>query len=194
MCNFQVETRLLSLQDGCPSPHEERAIALVRHRFHVPATPSAAPSSVIRDASTVQLSFNVMAGRFVTETFHCKEYRVWPGYVEADFSRSYESQMAQSPSHVILATAEAHAQKLAYIALAEVLGTPYAATQPEYFKIWWTSCYCNVPKMIRKEDSLRQSLWVLEFQRSGPTSYSLEIYSRVSGSMEILARAGVLLI
>jgi hypothetical protein len=130
----------------------------------------------------------------VTETLHFKEYRAWPGYVEADFDRSYHSDMEKSPSHLIFLTAEAHAQKLAYIALAESFGRPYEAPQTEYFKMWWTCCYCNVPKMIRNEEDLRQVLWVIELVRTGPKAYSLETYSRMAGNMELWGRASVFLI
>jgi hypothetical protein len=140
------------------------------------------------------MCFNVMPGRSVTETMFFKEYRAWPGFVEADFDRTYQSEMANSPSHVVFLTAEAHAQKLAYIALAEILGRPYVATEPEYFKIWWTCCYCNVPKMIRVEENLKQTLWVISFEKTGSKSYSLEAYSRVSEIMELWAQAGVFLI
>jgi len=102
--------------------------------------------------------------------------------------------MEKSPSHHIFLTAEAHAQKLAYIALAEYFGRSYVPADKEYFKIWWTCCYCNVPKMIRSEESLQQVLWVTEFQRTGPKSYSLEAYSRVCEIMEIWACAGVFVI
>src|SRR5262245_18419861 len=101
--------------------------------------------------------------------------------------------MEKSPSHLVFLTAEAHAQKLAYIALAETLGTPHDPTQKEYFKIWWTACYCNVPKMIRDEKNLRQVLWATEFVKSGPKAYAIEIYSCV-GSLELWGRAGVFLI
>ena len=95
---FEDSEQSCSTQLSSLLPHEQRVIALLQHRFPVPGRPSLPPSSVIRDASTVELSFNVMPGRFVTETFHSTEYRAWPGYVEADFYRSYKSQMAKSPA------------------------------------------------------------------------------------------------
>jgi hypothetical protein len=182
------------MTDNSLLPHEIRASALLRGCFPVPARPSAVPSSVIRDGSTVSMQFNVMPERTVTETLRFKEYRVWPNYVEADFDRSYESEMEKSPSHHIFLSAEAHAQKLAYIALAASFGCPYVPTEKEYFKIWWTSCFCNIPKMIRSENNLQQVLWVTEFVKTGPKAYQFEAYSRVCESMEILGRAGVFLI
>jgi hypothetical protein len=166
----------------------------MRGRFPVPTRPTSAPSSVIRDDSIVKMHFNIMPDRRVAETLRFKEYRVWQNYAEADFDRSYESEMENSPSHHVFLTAEAHAQKLAYIALAESLGRPYVPTEKEYFKIWWTCCYCNIPKMIRVEENLQQVLWVTEFVKTGPKAYKLEAYSRVCESMEIWGRAGVFLI
>ena len=173
------------------APHAERAIAFVRGRFPVPSRPLSDPTSVFRDGSVIEMSFNVMPGRGVTETLHCKEYRAWSGYVEADFDRTYKSEMRNSPSHLIFLTAEAHAQKLAYIAIAESFERPYVPSEPEYFKIWWTSAHCNVPEMIRDEQDLMQVLWVTEFVQTGPKAYSLEVYSRICGSMELWGRASV---
>jgi len=142
----------------------------------------------------VKLHFNVLPDRGVTEKLHIKEYRTWPKYIEADFDRSYESEMEKSPSHHVFLTAGAHTQKLAYIALAESFGRPYIPSDREFFKIWWTGCYCNIPKMIRTEENLQQVLWVTEIVKTGPKAYSLEVYSRICEVMELWARAGVFLI
>ena len=139
------------------------------------------------------MSFNVMPNRDVTETLLCKEYRAWPGYVEATFDRLYQSEMEKSPSHLIVVTAQAHAQKLAYIAIAESFGRPYVPTDPEYLKMWWTCSYSTMPKMIREEEDIKQLLWIIELVKTGPKAYAFEAYSRVS-DMELWARAAVFLI
>jgi hypothetical protein len=185
---------LLRLAEKELAPHEERAVAMALGQFPVPPRPTDDPLSVIRDVSFVRLEFNVMPGRTVTETFHFKEYRVWPGYVEAAFDRTYESAMEKSPSHVVFLTAEAHAQKLAYIALAQSFGRPYDAAEKEYFKIWWTCCFCHVPNMIRDESNLTQALWIIECLNTGERSHALEAYSRIGTTMELWARARVFLI
>jgi hypothetical protein len=190
----KVQLNSLQTQAESLPPCEERVIAFVCGRFPVPPRPPFPPSSVIRDGADVKLSFNIMPGRNVTETLHFKEYRVWSRYVEAEFDRSYQSDMEKSPSHLVFLTAEAHAQKLAYIAVAEMFERPYDPSDKEYFKIWWTCCFCNVPKMIRDEENLVQSLWIIELVRTGQKSYSLEAYSRVSGNMDLWAKAGVFLI
>lgn len=156
--------------------------------------PASPPNRVICDSAGVSLAFNVMPNRPVRETLECREYRVWPNYVEADFDRRYMSSMEASPSHLIVMTAQTHGQKLAYLAIAESFGRPYQPDDKEYFKMWWTASYCNVPTMIRIERNLQQSLWITELLKIGPRSYMVEAYSRVCESMEIWARGPLFLI
>lgn len=153
-----------------------------------PATPAGLPDRITRDQSKVDLSFNVMPDRSISETMHVREYRVWQDYAEASFDRSYASAMAASPSHLIFLTGLAHAQKLLYVLMAHRLGLEYSPDVPEFGKFWVTDVRIHIPKMIRQEKNLIERLWIVEAKPTSNTSWSLELCTSFCDSMTFWAR------
>jgi hypothetical protein len=103
-----------------------------------------------------------MPCRTVEETLYLKEYHVWPRYAEATFDRRYESQMQNSPSHLIFLTVLAHTQKLLYVCLCEELGFEYSPSSVERFKIWPTAVHITMPALVRQSEGLIQRLWITD--------------------------------
>ena len=159
-----------------------------------PPVPSAPPSEVIRENAIVNCRFNVMPGLDVAETLKVREYRIWDGYVEATFERTYESAMTHSPSHLIFLTALVHSQKVAYLAMCRHFGRTYTSGEDEFCKFWWTDVHVEIPKLIRRETDLVQRLWLTDCRRTGDASYSLDMVSTCCDSLTIRASAPMFLI
>ena len=153
------------------------------------AVPALPPDRVIHDDSRVDLSFNVMPDRNVSETLHVREYRVWPSYAEASFDRTYASAMAASPSHLIFLTGLAHTQKLVYILMAHRLGLEYTPGGPELGKFWVTDVRIHIPRMIRQDENLIQRLWIVDATPTSKTAWSVEICTSFCDSMTFWARS-----
>src|SRR4051812_49354203 len=83
------------------------------------------PERVIQDNSEVELTFNVMPNRPVTEKLKIREYRLWDRYAEATLDREYFSSMEKSPNHLVFLTACAHFQKICYVYLTHEFGFEY---------------------------------------------------------------------
>jgi hypothetical protein len=124
--------------------------------------PSGPPAHIYRENTTNSIIFNVMPCRIVEETLYLKEYRVWPRYAEATFDRRYESQMRNSPNHLIFLTLLAHTQKLLYVCLSEELGFEYSQTSAERFKIWPTVVRISMPALVRQSEGIVQRLWITD--------------------------------
>jgi hypothetical protein len=141
--------------------------------------PGGEPACVIRDGSTVALRFNVMPDLFVEETFFLREYRIWPGYIEADFDRSYASEMKHSPSHVVFLTALAHCQKLAYVYLCHELSLPYDPGAEEKLKVWPTKVSVSMPQMVTPETGLVHQGWILDLRRPRAGQHKAVVRSKI---------------
>lgn len=132
-----------------------------------------------------RMSFNVMPGRPVTETLHIREYRVGEDYIEARFDRTYESEMRNSPSHLIFLSALAHLQKMIYVYGCHRLGLGYDPHGPEVLKIWPTVVRVEMSKMIRDETDLVHRAEFDAFDRVGANRYHLHVRSNVNDILQI---------
>jgi len=159
-----------------------------------PAIPTGPPSEVIRENAIIKCQFNVMPGLDVSETLIVHEYRIWDGYVEATFDRTYESAMKKSPSHLIFLTALVHAQKAAYLAACRHFGRTYASGEAEFCKFWWTDVQVEIPKLIRREEDLVQKLWLTNCRPTGEASYQMNLLTTFCDSLTIRGSAPMFLV
>lgn len=171
-----------------------RAMAFVKGTFSPPPKPVGQANYTFSDESCVNCSFNVMPDRPVEETLVVREYRVWDGYIEAVFDRTYKSAMLRSPSHLTFLSALIHGQKLGYLLILNHCGLRYERNDPEFCKMWWTQAYSNIPKLIRQEKEIIQRFWMLDLTPTGNSTYRIEVYSDVCNSLEMWAKAPAFII
>ena len=126
-----------------------------------------------------------MPDRPVQETLHIQRYSIAPGYIEAQFDRTYESAMLNSPSHLIFLTALVHTQKLLYVYACHVLGLEYDPHGPEVLKIWPTEVSITMPRMLRDERDLVHRVHIDGFESAGPKRYMLTMRSSVNRAVNI---------
>lgn len=139
---------------------------------------------VLRNCAPVSMEFNVLPGAKVRETFRISEYRVGSRYVEASFDREYHSDMALSPSHLVITTMQVHTQRMAYLAICHELGLPVVLDGPEVAKIWVTKFSVVLPTLVRSERMLVQRLELLRMvPRAEPGSYEIEVETAVEDTV-----------
>jgi len=142
-----------------------------------------APLSRILEASTIQLSFNIMPDRPVTETLALKEYRIGENYIEAVFDRTYASTMLSSPDHLIFLTALAHCQRLGYVYLCHYFGLPYEPQNQEILKIWPVSVKVEMARMVRKRRDVVQKTWITSITQESDRQYMTSMRSTIENLM-----------
>jgi hypothetical protein len=152
------------------------------------------PQRVISDASTVRCAFNVMPNREVEETFFVREYRLWHRYMEADFDRTYLSQMAHSPSHIIFLTALTHVQKMLYVYLCHELSIPYEPDGPERMKLWPSKVNVRMPKLVTTEQGIVHRLHITSLRRYGDTKLKVVVRSKIDNVISIDGEVPVFLV
>jgi len=146
---------------------------------------------LIVDHSKQALNFNVMPGRNVSETLAPRCYFAGQDIARAVFDRSYETDMEESPSHLIFMSALVQWQKLIYLMVCHRLGVPYEADGPEAFKIWPTEVRCRMPTMVRDETNLIQDTFASRFDEIGDGVWSVEGFSVAHSRIGLIGKAMV---
>jgi len=152
------------------------------------------PEKVIRDNSTVELSFNVMPDRPVREKLTIKEYRLWHRYAEAVLDREYFSSMEKSPDHLIFLTGCAHSQKLLYVYLNHELGFDYVPHEKERVKYWPTHVDVKMPRMVRQNRDVVQKLSVTRIEWVDGKVAEIDFVSTFNDLVTIEAKGKIYLI
>lgn len=114
---------------------------------------------VITEDSINNLSFNVMPEKVVREKLFIKEYRCTKDYIEVEFSREYNTDMLNSPSHLVFLSPLIQCQKLVYVYFCYYKNIEYSPDD-ERFKIWPTNFNIRLPELVTEEGNLVQRLWV----------------------------------
>jgi len=148
----------------------------------------------IPETSTIQVSFNIMPDRPVSETLVLKEYRLGESYIEAVFDREYASTMLNSPDHLIFLTALAHCQRLGYVYLCHYFERPYEPQDNEILKIWPVSVKVEMARMIRKRRDVVQKMWVTSITKEAERQYLASMRSTIEDlmSFEIVSKVFLL--
>jgi hypothetical protein len=165
-----------------------------RTELHFDRSPEGEPLKVIRDHSSISMRFNIMAGRFVEETFLAKEFRIWDRYIEVEFDRTYHSDMEKSPSHVIFLTSLALTQKLIYLYLCHEFGFDYQPGALELLKIWPTKIDVRTPAMVTSEKAIVHRLYITDIKSYGEKRFKALIQSKVDNTVAIDAEVPFFLI
>lgn len=138
----------------------------------------------INENGLCQLSFNVMDGRQVNENLHIKKYKVWPGYIEAQFDREYFSSMEKSPNHLIFLTGLIHSQRILYVYLCSYFGITYFGQDSEKFKIWPTGVSVDLTAMVTDTKNVTHKMLVEKIVRVGPRKYLVSARSKFNDHIE----------
>jgi hypothetical protein len=149
------------------------------------------PLKVIKENSVQELSFNIMPNRTVTEKLYIHEYRIGDASIEVYFDREYYSQMAFSPDHLIFLSSQIQFQKLIYVYMCYYLGFSYDPFSSERIKIWPTRIDCKVPRMIRNNKAIKQSLFIESIETRGKGIYFATATTVVNNTMVIYGEANV---
>ena len=139
--------------------------------------------------SSSSITFNVLPGKNVKEDIIVKKYILKKRYIEAVFDRRYQSDMAQSPDHLIFLSTLIHLQKMIYIYLCYEFGLSVTLEDNEKLKIWPTNIKIDMPKMITKKKNISQVIQIKNLRKTGSKTYFGKCESSVDGIVKISADA-----
>ena len=139
--------------------------------------------------SSSSIIFNVLPGKHVKEDIIVKKYILKKRYIQAIFDRRYQSDMLQSPNHLIFLSTLIHLQKMIYIYLCYEFGLSMKLEENEKLKIWPTNIKINMPKMITKEKDISQDIKIKNLRKTGSKTYFGKCESSVDDIVKISADA-----
>ena len=141
------------------------------------------------DQSNSSIEFNVLPGKNVKEDIVVKKYILKERYIKAVFDRDYQSDMAQSPDHLIFLSTLIHLQKMIYIYLCYEFGLSIKLEENEKLKIWPTNIKIDMPKMITKKKDISHTIRIKSLRKTGSKTYFGKCESSVDGIVKISADA-----
>ena len=133
----------------------------------------------IKDRSECNVEFNVMPDRSVREALRIREFRIGPNWIEAEFDRSYDSDMLNSPSHLTFVSALIQMQKVTYVYACHRFGFSVDVFQPEALKIWPTDVRVTMPGLVRDEKYLVHRMDFIGFRQVGVHAHFATATSRI---------------
>lgn len=152
--------------------------------------------SLIKDKEPLEMHFNMLPGKFITEVIYPKWYKVVDGHVECLFDRSYISEMKESPDHLVIFTMTAHIQKMAYMAFCNLLGFRYEPNKNEIIKFWPITVNSVIPSLVTQTKNLTQHLEISEVKPSAsgePGRYTC-LYRSWVNDTEVFGKCVVLVL
>ena len=141
------------------------------------------------DQSKSSLSFNVLPGKNVKENIIVKKYILKERYIKSVFDRKYQSDMAQSPDHLIFLSTLIHLQKMIYIYLCYEFGLSVKLEDNEKLKIWPTNIQIDMPKMITKTEDISHTIEIKSLRKTGGKTYFGKCESSIDDIVKISADA-----
>lgn len=145
---------------------------------------------VFKDNEGVSVTFNVMPGRKVSESFSVQKYHIYSDRVEAFFSRDYVSEMKNSPSHVIFLTMLVHFQKMSYLLMCKYFNLPIDTKSEELIKIWPIDLHVKMHEMIEEESELKQVLQMTNMRKCGNGKYMAFGHTTISSKSASVTTTG----
>ena len=139
--------------------------------------------------SKSSITFNVLPGKNVREDIMVNKYILKKRYIQAVFDRRYQSDMAQSPDHLIFLSTLIHLQKMIYIYLCYEFGLSMKLEENEKLKIWPTNIKIDMPKMITKTKNIFHTIKIKNLRKTGSKTYFGKCESSVDGVVKISADA-----
>jgi hypothetical protein len=152
-----------------------------------------ASSTVLIDTSCCSVVFNVMPGRAVKEDLRIREFRIGADWIEAEFDRSYSSEMLNSPSHLTFIAALIQMQKVTYVYCCYRLGFDPNPILGEHLKIWPTSVTVTMRDLVTEESRLVHRMEFQSFRKLNANKY-LAVARSTIGVLQIDASALVMLL
>ncbi len=149
--------------------------------------------SLINCDSTCQVEFNVMPERPVREQLRIKQFRVGPTWIEAEFDRSYQTSMLNSPSHLTFIAALIQMQKITYVYSCHRFGLDPDVSGQELLKIWPTQISLTMRDMVIEEEGLVHRMDFTDFRKLEAGKYLATVRSRI-GALQIDALAVIMLL
>ncbi len=146
-------------------------------------------SRTLPDGSQCHVAFNVMPERGVTETLRMREFRIGETWIEAEFERTYLTEMLSSPSHLTFVSALVQMQKITYVYCCHRFGFPLDLTSEEALKIWPTDIHVRMRNLVSEEAALVHRLDITGFRRMDTHKYFASTSSTVNGTLQIDASA-----
>lgn len=143
--------------------------------------------------SECRIDFNVMPDRPVREGLRIREFRLGPNWIEAEFDRTYESSMAESPSHLTFVSALIQMQKVTYVYSCHRFGFDPNVRGPEALKIWPTDLSIVMRDMVTDEKRLVHRMDFTSYRKMRDRKYLATAKSRV-GPLQIDASAMICLL
>ncbi len=141
------------------------------------------------EQSSSSIMFNILPGKNVKEDIIVKKYILRERYIEAVFDRNYQSDMAQSPDHLIFLSTLIHLQKMIYIYLCYEFGLSMKLEENEKLKIWPTNININMPKMITDTEDISHAIKIKSLRKTGSKTYFGKCESSINGIVRISADA-----
>ena len=141
------------------------------------------------DQSNSSIVFNILPGKNVKEDIIVKKYILKERYIKAVFNREYQSDMAQSPDHLIFLSTLVQLQKMIYIYLCYEFVLSMKLEENEKLKIWPTNIKIDMPKMITKTKNIYHSINIKSLRKTGSKTYFGKCESSVNGIIKISADA-----
>jgi hypothetical protein len=149
--------------------------------------------TAITDGSVCTVAFNVMPGRPLQEELRIREFRIGADWIEAEFDRSYQSSMINSPSHLTFVSALIQIQKVTYVYACHRLGFNPTVTDTECLKVWPTSVNIVMRDLVREEEGLVHRMNFTGFRKVDTRKYLAVATSRI-GILQIDASAMLMLL
>ena len=144
---------------------------------------------LMSNQSSSSITFNVLPGKNVKEDIIVKKYILKKRYIKAIFNRRYQSDMVQSPDHLIFLSTLIHLQKMIYIYLCYEFGLSMKLEENERLKIWPTNLKIKMPKMITKKKNISQIIQIKSLRKTGSKTYFGKCESSVDDTVIISADA-----
>jgi hypothetical protein len=151
------------------------------------------PHSRIADSSVCQVVFNVMPGKPVQEELRIREFRIGRDWIEAEFDRTYQSAMINSPSHLTFVSALIQMQKVTYVYACHRFGFVTDVNGSECLKVWPTSVNIQMRDLVREDEGLIHRMTFTGFRKLEARKYLATATSRI-GILEIDASAMLFLL
>jgi hypothetical protein len=157
------------------------------------SAPLEEPCLSITDSSVCSIGFNVMPGRPVQEELRIREFRIGADWIEAEFDRSFQSSMVNSPSHLTFVSALVQMQKITYVYACSRFGFNPAVTDTECLKVWPTNINIVMRDLVREEEGLVHRMDFTGFRKLEARKYLATATSRI-GVLQIDGSAMLLLL
>ncbi len=156
--------------------------------------PEVCDQKIITEASCNKLAFNVMPNLGVEEKLFIKEYRIGKDYIEALFDREYESEMSQSPNHLIFLSVLVHMQKLLYVYMCDYLDLKYDPHDKEVLKVWPTTLDIQMPKLITENTDIVHRMDIKKVRQLKDKVYHVYADTNVNSIIKINGMAMIYVI